>query len=123
MNMRNSFIGELVVGLVLVVLLILLINPFPMYMPSGLEMGLLAGAVVAFAVFGALVWREKVADEREAAHRALAGRIGFLVGALVLTIGVLLQSLAHSLDPWLVLGLGAMILGKLAGLVYGKYRR
>jgi len=121
--MKNIFVGELVVGIILVVLLLLLINPFYMYMPNKVEMAVVVAAVAAFAVFGALVWREKVVDEREEAHRSLAGRFGFLAGSVVLTIGILVQSLSHNLDPWLAVGLGAMILGKLAGLVYGRRRR
>ena len=94
-----------------------------MYMPNTATMVILVCALLAFAIFGALVWRERATDEREVAHRSLAGRIGFLVGAVALAIGVLVQSLQHQLDPWLVIGLGVMVLGKLVGLVYVRLRR
>ena len=83
---------------------------------------LLLGFAVVFSLFALFVWREQARDEREEQHRQVAGRIGFLVGAGLLVAGIIIQSLRHSLDSWLLITLTGMIVGKLAGRWYSALR-
>lgn len=78
--------------------------------------------LAVFAVFAIFILREKVQDEREALHRMLAGRVAFLTGSALLTIGIVVQSLQDAVDVWLVIVLVAMVLSKLATRLYSDSR-
>jgi predicted Kef-type K+ transport protein len=76
-------------------------------------MCILAIILAVFALFASFVLRENKYDEREEGHRALAGRNAFLVGAGILTLGIVVQGYTHIVDPWLVIALIAMIVVKI----------
>ena len=110
--MKNKFLYESIISLVLVVLSVLLLNPFDFWMPDMMLKSILACVVVVFALLAVFLMKERALDEREVKHRALAGRYAFLTGALILTLGIIFQSLTHSVDPWLVSALVAMVISK-----------
>lgn len=110
----NDSLKQLLLAIGLLVLLVLLINPADFLMPSRAEMLLIAGLVVIFSLFAAFVWKERSLDEREQAHRHAAGHTAFLVGAAVLVLGIVVQTLSHTLSIWLPLSLGAMLIAKIA---------
>jgi Ca2+/Na+ antiporter len=110
--MKNN-IKETLVTLSLVVLAVLLLNPFHFWMPDVMVMCILAIILGVFALFASFVLRENKYDEREEGHRALAGRNAFLVGAGILTLGIVVQGYTHIVDPWLVITLVAMIVVKI----------
>jgi heme/copper-type cytochrome/quinol oxidase subunit 2 len=120
--MKNNLFREVCISVVLVVLLFLCLNPLKIFMPTTLAMVILCVLVVLFCVFAVFVYKEKVQDEREEAHRSMAGRLAFLVGATILLIGIVVQDFQHQIDPWLVVALGAMIVTKVFGLWYGRVR-
>lgn len=120
--MKNNLTQEITISLILIVLLIFFLNPFKFWMPTVLLMFMILGLLVAFCIFASFIWREKPRDEREDLHKMIAGRIAFLVGAATLVAGIIIQSLFHQLDYWLVLTLSIMILAKIAGLFYGQMR-
>lgn len=111
---------EIAVGAALIVLLALLTKAQDIFMPSMTQMAVLTATVVAFIGFAVLVWRERGGDEREALHRQVADRFAFLFGAVVLMIAIVVQGFMNMLDPWLPIVLGALIVGKIAGLMYSK---
>lgn len=118
--MKRDIVPELAISVGLIVILATLLNPFQMGMSSGLSMiltVLFALFVIMFIAFG---WKEKPADEREAQHRNRAGRLGYLAGTGVLSMGVIIQSLEHTLDPWLIASLGLMVFAKLVSLIVSK---
>lgn len=120
--MKNNIAGELGVGIVFILLLLILLNPFEWWMPTMTAMTLTVMLVVVFALFTAFVWRERPHDEREHLHRSFAGRLGFLAGTCVLVAGIVVQESAHELDPWLPIALGSMIIAKIIGFVYSRTR-
>lgn len=115
--MKNNII-ETVVTLCLVILTILLLNPFNFWMPDMMVMAILACSLVAFAIFASFVLREKVVDERDLFHRTLAGRNAFIVGSSVLMIGIVIEGHTHTVDPWLVIALIAMIVFKIGTRIW-----
>jgi putative flippase GtrA len=122
--MRKNFWGEIAVSVLLIILLFVFFKPSgasAMSMPGLMTVS--AGLIVAFAVFAAFVWREDARDEREELHRLIANRTAFLAGVFVLVLGVIVQAFAHASDPWLVATLAAMVLAKVAGLIYSRMRR
>ena len=72
---------------------------------------------VALFAYVALVHREMPADEREKHISMTAGKYAYLAGALVLSIGIVAQSIEHDLDIWLPMALGAMVMTKLIAIV------
>ena len=114
---------ESITVVVAVVLALLILNPFHFWMPTMMHMVVLAVAVIAFSVFAVFVVRERAHDEREDLHRMFAGRAAFLLGASVLMVGIVVQSVASSPDPWLIAALLAMIFGKMIAHMYSSYYR
>ena len=111
--MKNN-IKETIITVCLIVIAILLLNPFHFWMPDMVVMAMLVVALVLFGIFASFILREKSFDEREDQHKTLAGRNAFLAGSGVLMIGIIIQGYTHSVDPWLVIGLIVMILVKIA---------
>lgn len=118
--MKNNFLQEEVVSLVLIILLVLLLNPFNFWMPTNVLIIMLVGFMVVFALFASFVWRESAKDEREILHRMFAGRVAYLVGTATLVLAITIQCFWHQPDPWLVVTLGLMILAKIVGIAYSK---
>lgn len=111
---------EVIFSILLIILLVLFLEPFGLFMSPPILMMIVLGLIVVFGIFTALIWREKVKDERENLHKMMAARFGFIAGASVLVVGIIIQAFAHNVDTWLILALIAMILGKMAGLLYGE---
>jgi hypothetical protein len=109
---------ELLIVLVLIVLAVLLLNPFSFYMPNAMVMTLMGCLIGIAALFAGIVWKESAGDEREALHRMFAGRVAFITGTVILVAGIAVQSLTHTVDVWLVLALIAMVLAKMVGRMY-----
>ncbi|MEO5635448.1 MAG: hypothetical protein ABIS26_02580 [Candidatus Paceibacterota bacterium] len=120
--MKNNLKTEIAISLILVVLTVLLLNPFHFWMPNMLHMVMLALTLVIFALFAIFILREKIEDERDSVHRMLSGRVAFLIGSTLLTIGIIVQSLQDAVDVWLVIVLVAMVLSKLVTRIYSDNR-
>lgn len=115
-------ITETISAIFLVIILFLLTNTKALLMPENTDMMLLLALIISFLVFSAAIWKESPADERENLHRLNAGRISFLVGSVVLVIGILSQANAHSIDPWLVYALIAMVGSKLISRLFSQWK-
>jgi uncharacterized membrane protein len=121
--MKNNFTKEIILAVVIVVLLVFLINPFMFWMPDMVHMIVLALLIIAAAIFVTFVFKERAHDEREAVHRALAGRVAFLVGTTLAIIGIVWQTVVtHAVDPWLPVTLGGMIIGKIVALMWSQMK-
>ena len=70
-----------------------------------------------FLVFAAFVWKERAHDEREEQHRLISGRVSFLCGALVLVLGIVVETYQGTPDGWLIAALAAMVLAKLGARI------
>lgn len=109
---------EIILALVLIVLAVVLFNPFNFFMSSMFVMTLIGLLIAAAALFGGVIWREHAGDEREVMHRMHAGRIAFVTGTTLLVIGIAVQSLNHVVDLWLVVTLVSMVVVKIVGRMY-----
>jgi len=110
-HMKNN-LKETIVTSALIIISLLLLNPFHFWMPNMLVICMLAIALGLFGVFASFILREKAGDERDSQHKTLAGRNAFLAGSGVLTLGIVIQGYTHTVDPWLVVTLVVMILVK-----------
>jgi phosphatidylglycerophosphate synthase len=120
--MQNNFTKEIAVSLILIALTVLLLNPFHFWMPDMIVMIMLILTLVVFALFATFVLQEKTQDERDVAHRMLSGRVAFLTGSALLTLGIVVQALQHNVDIWLVVILVAMVLSKIITRIYSNSR-
>lgn len=116
--MKPNFSIEIIISIILLILTVLLLNPFHFWMPTQLHMLMLVAMVIVFIIFAAFIWKEKSADERDQMHKAVAGRWAYLIGSIILVTGIIVQSLNHTLDPWLIIALVSMVVSKLAGFIY-----
>ena len=109
--MKNKSL-HIIIPVCIVLIAVLLLNPFHFWMPDLMVMSMLACIFVLFAIFASFILNEQAGDERESAHRTLAGRNAFLIGSAILMLGIIIQGYSHTLDFWLVASLSAMILTK-----------
>ena len=106
-------IKELISSIVLVILLILVVIPFH-FMTNTLFFISLAALIIVFGIFAAFIMNEGARDERERAHRMLAGRSAFFAGSFVILLGIIAQSFSTGhIDPWLVATFVGMIIVKI----------
>ena len=120
--MRNNF-KETIVTIFLIIISILLLNPFNFWMPDMMVIVILVAALVLFSLFASFLLREKAYDERDAIHRTLAGRNAFLFGSAVLMLGIMVQGYSHKVDSWLVLALIIMIVVKIISRIWADRNR
>lgn len=121
--MKKDTTFEIGSALILVVLALLLLNPVGFWMPDAMHMLILAATVVAFGSFAVFIFREKALDEREDSHRMFAGRAAFFLGGAILMLGIIVQTLQHALDPWMVVALLGMVTGKIAARLWSSQNR
>ena len=119
--MKHTYI-HLVSAVLVLVLSVLLLNPFHIWMPGMTQMTVLGCLLVAFAVLSVYLLQENGGDEREATHRMLAGRVAFFIGSLILVIGIAVESVHGTPNMWLVLSLAGMILGKVVARCYSDWK-
>lgn len=111
-------IKEFVIIGILFLIFFLLLNPFGWWMPNMMLAGLLIIGLAIFGLFAAFTVKEEHSDEREAHHRVAAGRAAFVAGTAILALGMVIQSLHHTVDPWLFIAFVAMIVAKIASRTY-----
>jgi hypothetical protein len=116
--MKYSMVKESGAAVILLVLLVLLINPYHVWMPDMVHMMAVTALLLVFGFFASIILREGARDEREGTHRMYAGRTAFLVGSLLLIAGICYQSIQGALDVWLPIILVAMILAKIGSRIY-----
>ncbi len=113
---------EVVMSVVVLGLLFVLWNPLDLYMLSMGAMAVLGLLVVAMLMLAAFVWGDVVSagDERELLLQARVGHITYLASALSLLGAIVYQSFLHTLDVWLIVTLGIMVLSKALGTAYAR---
>ena len=114
---------EFSLAVLLLIILLAVINPGHIWMPNMLTMSLAVFLLFIFSLFTLFVLGERPADEREQLHKLLVSRSAFLIGGGLLSLGILVQSISHNIDPWLVYILGAMILTKVIGMIWARKKR
>lgn len=116
----NTIWKEIALAFILLILLGVFLNPWDILMPTKAAMMFTAIFLVAFALFAALLWRERAADEREEFHFMRADRAAFIVGAGTLVLALSWEVFTHSISTGVIAALAAMILTKLAVLSYSR---
>lgn len=120
--MKNEFTTEVLLVSGIIAALFLALNPWHWFMSDMFVMTLMCVASILFFLFVSFVFRERVQDEREELHRYISARLGYLGGAGVLMIIIVVQEFQHTDNDALMYALGAMLLMKVAGSIYAKKR-
>jgi uncharacterized membrane protein len=122
MKINRNRLSEWLLACAIIAALILLINPFDFIMTSAYILTSLMLLGLAVIAFGAFVWREHYRDEREEHNAMKAGRLSYFAGGAVLVIAIIVETLNHTLDIWLVITLAAMVVTKLFVSAWHTYR-
>jgi len=101
-------------------LLLLVVNPMHLWMPTSVHMLVLVLLIGLVALMMTFLMRERGGDEREQSHRASAGRAAFFLGSSVLITGIVVQGSSGHVDPWLAGALFVMTIAKVAMLGYNQ---
>ena len=118
-DMKNRFVGELIISILLIGLLVFFINPLDLLMPHMLHPFMIPFLVVLFILFAALLWKETPGDEREQMHKFMASRYAYFAVISTLIVGIIAQSFQGEIDPWLAIAVCIALLAKIIGLMYG----
>jgi predicted ABC-type exoprotein transport system permease subunit len=103
-------------------LLLLILNPMHFWMPTGAHILSLVLLVAVTGMIVVFLTREGSEDERDITHRAFAGRVAFLGGALVILLGIVSQGFFGKVDAWLAAALITMVTLKIAARAYADRR-
>jgi hypothetical protein len=107
--------NDVVIGIIVIICLFLSSNVIPGFMPSSIAMILIGIFIAAFGLFAVLIWHESPRDERETHILLSSDRLGFLIGAILLSILLVIESLRHQPTEIIAGVLSAMVLAKLIG--------
>ncbi len=114
---------ERVVAIILIILLVLIGNPFMFWMPGMVLVTVLVVITALTFVWAGFVLTEKAHDEREEWHRTHSGRAAYLSAAAVLVIALVYQGFTHTIDLWIPATLAVMIIAKLFARLYADTYR
>jgi hypothetical protein len=106
------------VALTLCFLLLVVADLVPFWMPMMGEMIALLVVVVLLIIWGGYVMQEDARDEREVTLKMRSGRLAYLSGLGFLTLALIMQGLAHTIDPWIAGALAVMVGVKLLARLY-----
>lgn len=120
--MKNNFVGEVIISLLLIGLLVFFINPLNLLMPHVLHPFMVPFLVVLFIIFAGFLWKETPGDEREQMHKFIAARLSYFAVVVTLILGVIFQSFKGEVDPFLIIGICIALLAKIFGLIYGHIK-
>lgn len=119
----RKYVSEIVIALILVVILACFVEPFGFQMPKILHWIFLGLLFIVFSVFALFVCKERFADEREQYHGLVSARFAYLSGASILVIGITVEAFSHTINPWLPVSLGVMVLAKVATRLWAEGSR
>ena len=104
---------HLVVSVVFLILLLLMANPFDFWMPTSIAYLSVAAVALVGALYAGLVYKEYPRDEREEGIRGSAGRVAYLVGIVVLILGIAVPIFMNDHPSvWVIGALAAMVIAK-----------
>lgn len=120
--MKSNLTFQLISSALCIFFAAAFLNPLHLLMTDSLHMLILGLLAAAFGALAVLLLLEQGGDEREDAHRAFAGRAGFLIGAAILLCGIVREALAGPVDAWLLIALCGMVAGKALARIYARAR-
>ncbi|HMO77579.1 MAG TPA: hypothetical protein PKA42_00285 [Candidatus Paceibacterota bacterium] len=118
----NKTYLPVVVAILLAFFLLVLADLVPFWMPMMGEMMALLLVVVLLIIWVGFVLQEVTHDEREVLLKMKSGRVAYLSGLGVLTLGLVVQGFSEAIDPWIAIALATMVISKLLTRLYLEER-
>jgi len=115
--MHKSFLFTSL-AFVITFFLLALADFIPFWMPMMGEMIALMMVTVLLLIWAGLIVSESANDEREVYIKSQSGRVAYVAGLLVLILALVVQGLAHAIDPWIPVALAVMVSTKLLTRLY-----
>lgn len=91
-------------------------------MPMSIMSILIVLILVAYFTFSAFILKEQAKDEREELHILKASRLSYLAGIGTLIVALVVQTLSHNIDIWIILALIVMLVTKLLVRFYSRFK-
>jgi glycerol uptake facilitator-like aquaporin len=120
--MKNNFLIETIISLVLIGLLVFFINPLDLLMPQSMHPLMVPLLIILFIVFAGFLWKEMPGDEREQLHKYISSRFAYFAVITALIVGIIVQNFHNKIDPWLIITICIALLAKILGLIYGYFK-
>jgi hypothetical protein len=114
--MNKALLIELVSLALTAGLILLLFNPFNIWMPMPFHLLIVATLLISTVVLSLVLLRQLKEDEREQKLRLFSYQAGYMIGMFSLVCGVIFQSFSHQVEPWMVVTLLLMFLSKMVAL-------
>lgn len=114
----NKKIVHTAVALLISFLLLVIGDLVPFWMPMMGELIALVCVTVLLLVWVSFVLSEKAADEREVYLKTQSGRVAYVAGLAILLTALIVQTLAHAIDPWVPIALAVMVVAKHVARLY-----
>jgi hypothetical protein len=105
-------------AVVIIFFLLVVADLVPFWMPMMGELVAVMIVSVGLVFWAGVILQEQAKDEREVALKMKSGRIAYLSGLAILLIALIVQGLAHDVDPWIAVSLGVMVAVKLVTRIY-----
>ncbi len=103
---------ELVLAFISIAFTAILLSTRNVSMSGTTQTMLITLFTIAVLAYGAFVFNERPADEREYELSLITSKYAYLVGAGIITVGIVVQTIDHSLGPWLPITLAGMVIAK-----------
>lgn len=113
---------ELSVTVITAGLLLVLTNYGNWWMPMPVHLLIIGVVSVLFFTAGTVVLKTISSDEREQLHRLQASQLAYLVGQAALITAIVIQSMSHQVDSWLVITVLLMMVTRSLVLIRNYYR-
>ena len=120
--MKNNFLGEIIISVVLIGVLLFFIQPVYHMMPNVMYPLMSPLLIIIFIILAATLWKEAPGDEREQLHKLIASRIAYFAAIATLVVAITLETSQGRLDPWLVISACVLLLAKITGVIYTKLK-
>ncbi len=116
--MNKQTIVPVVIASVLCFLLLVIADLVPFWMPMMGQLVALVIIVVLLLGWSAFILFEASHDEREVSIQMQSGRVAYLCGIGFLGTALVVQSLEHTVDPWIAGTLAVMVATKILSRIY-----
>jgi hypothetical protein len=108
----NKTITHTAVAVLISFLLAVIADLVPFWMPMMRELVALVCVTVLLLVWASFVLLETSVDEREVNLKMRSGRVAYVAGLAVLLLALIVQTMSHTIDPWIPGALAVMVLAK-----------
>ncbi len=114
----NKTVLHTAVAVLISFLLVVIADLVPFWMPMMGELVALVCVTVLLLVWASFVLSETAVDEREVYLKTQSGRVAYVAGLAVLLVALIVQTLSHTIDPWIPVALAVMVVAKHATRLY-----